>query len=292
MAADRERAELEESSIRWFEMSNDMLCEASLDGYFTRLNDAWERCLGFTRAELMARPHTELIHPEDVEATLAAAGGLAAGDSELFDFTNRYATKDGGWRWLLWSARSDGEKVYAVAKDITERKQLEGERDELLALAEAVARTDKLTGLPNRRAWDEELLREVARARRKRERLAVVMLDLDQFKGFNDSKGHPAGDLLLREAAMNWRLVLRVSDFAARYGGDEFGMLLPDCPPGYAQAVVERVRAATPQGHGCSAGIAYWDGEETAEALVARADSALYAAKQAGRNQAVTADEP
>ncbi len=247
-AAEHERAELEQRSSRWFDMSNDMLCEASLEHHFTRLNAAWERFLGFTNEELMARPFVEFVHPDDVPATIVAAGGLAAGDSEIFDFENRYATKDGGWRWLLWSCRSDGTKIYGVAKDITERKELELERDQLLALAEVVARTDTLTGLPNRRAWDEELQREVARARRRKEHLAVVMLDIDQFKAFNDSNGHQAGDALLREAATNWRLALRISDFAARYGGDEFGMLLPDCPPGYAEAALERVRAATPGG--------------------------------------------
>jgi len=289
--AERERAELEQISSRWFEMSNDMLCEASLDGYFTRLNSAWERCLGFTGPELMAQPYLDLVHPDDVESTMTAAGGLAAGDSEIFDFENRYATQDGGWRWLLWSARSDGQKIYAVAKDITERKELEIERDELLKIAEAVARTDQLTGLPNRRAWDDELAREVARTRRTKERLAVVMLDIDRFKQFNDSQGHQAGDTLLHEAATNWRLVLRVSDFVARYGGDEFGMLLPDCPPHYAAVALDRVRTATPKGHTCSAGIAYWDGQESAESLVARADGALYAAKQAGRDRAITAND-
>ena len=215
---------------------------------------------------------------------------LAAGDSTIVDFSNRYATKDGGWRWLLWSARSDGEKVYAVAKDITERRALELERDRLLEFAEAAARTDELTGLPNRRWWDEELQREVARARRNAAHLAVVMLDIDRFKEFNDREGHHAGDALLREAAMNWRLVLRVSDFLARYGGDEFSMLLPDCPPHYAESVLDRVRAATPHGRGCSAGVAYWADDENAEALVKRADRALYAAKGTGRNRTVTAD--
>ncbi|HEX2015648.1 MAG TPA: sensor domain-containing diguanylate cyclase [Solirubrobacteraceae bacterium] len=276
---------------RWFEMSNDMLATANLEGYFTRLNRSWEECLGYSAGELMSRPYVDLIHPDDLAATLQAAGALAEGPSEIVNFENRYRCQDGGYRWLLWSSRSDGRQIYAVAKDITARKKLELEREQLLALAEAVARTDTLTGLPNRRAWDEELRREISRARRKQERLAVVMLDVDRLKELNDSQGHQAGDALLHDAAVQWRMALRVSDFAARYGGDEFGVLLPDCPPHYAEAVLARVRAVTPEGQSCSAGIAYWDGEESGEALVARADAALYAAKQTGRNRAVTAHE-
>ncbi|MDQ6816230.1 MAG: sensor domain-containing diguanylate cyclase [Actinomycetota bacterium] len=285
-----QRARLNAEADRWFEMSNDMLATASLDGYFTRLNASWERSLGYSTTELMSRPYIELIHPNDLQPTIEAAGSLAAGPSEVVNFENRYRTKDGRWRWLLWSARSDGQQIYAAVKDITERKALESERQELLEHAEAVARTDPLTGLANRRAWEEELQREIARARRSQHRLAVVMLDLDHFKEFNDKHGHQAGDELLREAAANWRMALRISDVVARYGGDEFGLLLPDCPAYYAEGVLERIRAVTPGGCGCSAGIAYWDGAETAEAMVARADAALYAAKQAGRDQAITAN--
>lgn len=194
-----------------------------------------------------------------------------------------------GRRELVW----DGETLIAVramVEDITERKELEAERERLFAQVEALARTDALTGLPNRRAWDEELQREVGRAVRRSGRLAVVMLDIDYFKQFNDSEGHQAGDSLLHEAASNWRVALRVTDLIARYGGDEFGVVLPDCSPHYAATVLERLRVATPQGHGSSAGIAYWDGTETSEALVARADRALYAAKQNGRGRSVTAD--
>ncbi|MDQ6820392.1 MAG: diguanylate cyclase [Actinomycetota bacterium] len=285
-----QREHLNAEADRWFEMSNDMLATASLDGHFTRLNASWERCLGYSMTELMSRPYVELIHPDDLQPTIEAAASLAAGPSDVVNFENRYRTKDGQWRWLLWSARSDGRQIYAVAKDISERKAVESERQELLERAEAVARTDSLTGLANRRAWEEELQREVARARRNQYRLAVVMLDLDQFKEFNDKHGHQAGDELLREASANWRIALRVSDFVARYGGDECGMLLPDCPPHYAESVLERIRAVTPGGCGCSAGIAYWDGAETAETMVSRADAALYAAKHAGRNQAITAN--
>ncbi len=280
-----------EEADRWFEMSNDMLAIASLDGYFRRLNSSWEDCLGYSRSELVARPYVEFVHPDDVQRTLEAAKSLGAGPSELANFENRYRSRDGEWRWLLWSKRSDGHRIYAVAKDITERKSLESEREKMLERAEAVARTDPLTGLANRRAWDEQLKRELARAHRRHHPLAVVVLDLDHFKAFNDKHGHPAGDALLREAGASWSLALRSDDFLARYGGDEFGILLPDCPPDFAETVLERIRSGTPSPCSCSAGVAHWNGAETAEALLVRADSALYAAKRSGHTHAV-ADGP
>jgi diguanylate cyclase (GGDEF)-like protein len=152
-----------------------------------------------------------------------------------------------------------------------------------------MARTDVLTGLPNRRAWDEELRRELARATRNKHALAVVMLDLDCFKDFNDAHGHQAGDALLGEIGSLWCTHLRVSDFVARYGGEEFAALLPACPPDEAIAAIERLRIVIPEGQTCSAGVAYWDGQETPEALIGRADSALYEAKRAGRDRVVTA---
>lgn len=163
------------------------------------------------------------------------------------------------------------------------------ERRRMLASAAQIALTDPLTGLANRRAWEEELRREVARARRNSHRLALVMLDLDHFKQLNDTQGHQAGDTALAKAAASWRSAVRTTDFLARYGGDEFAMLLPDCPDEYGETVLERIRTAIPSECSASAGIAYWNGAETAESLLARADAALYEAKRAGRNTAVTA---
>lgn len=286
----RDRAEAQ--STRWFEMSNDMLAEARPDGYFTRLNGAWTKSLGWSKEELTAKPYVEFIHPDDLQATLEVAGDLAEGPAEFSNFENRYQAKDGSWRWLLWSARSDGNRIYAVAKDVTERKAFEAEREQLLARVQAMARTDALTGLPNRRAWDEELSKELARADRQDYPVAVALLDVDYFKAFNDKHGHQAGDELLRDAGAAWRLTLRMTDLIARYGGEEFAMLLPRCSAGDALMVVERARSATPMGLTCSAGIAMWDGNESAEALVARADAALYEAKAKGRNRTIVVKAP
>ncbi|CAN5250353.1 hypothetical protein BH20ACT9_BH20ACT9_20060 [soil metagenome] len=149
-----------------------------------------------------------------------------------------------------------------------------------------LALTDPLTDLPNRRAWDLALQRETARAARGDGNLCVVLLDLDHFKQVNDEQGHDAGDRLLDGTGSAWSAQLRRSDVLARLGGDEFGLVLPDCTTGTAKEIVERLRAATPGGHTCSAGIACSDGD-TGRELVKRADEALYQAKRGGRNRVV-----
>ncbi len=162
-------------------------------------------------------------------------------------------------------------------------------RTDLLARLESTARTDPLTGLPNRRVWDEDLERELARARRHGGELCLAMVDLDRFKAFNDRYGHQAGDRLLAAAATAWRPALRTTDTIARYGGEEFAVLLPHSDEEGALVVVERLLEVVPLGQTASAGVASWDGSETAAELLARADAALYAAKNAGRARALLA---
>jgi diguanylate cyclase (GGDEF)-like protein len=159
----------------------------------------------------------------------------------------------------------------------------------MLGQLEHLARTDSLTGLPNRRYWEQRLPRELARAGREDQHVCVAMLDLDHFKSFNDRHGHQAGDRLLRASAAAWRETLRPYDVLSRYGGEEFSIILPNCRLEDALALVDRLRLETPEGESVSAGIAEWDGEEPPDALVGRADAALYRAKRAGRNRAVAA---
>ena len=106
---------------------------------------------------------------------------------------------------------------------------------------------------------------------------------------YNDRFGHQAGDRMLREAAGAWRSVLRETDLLARYGGEEFAVALPGCDAETASNLVERLRAVTPEGESCSAGLACWDRLESGEDLVGRADRALYAAKQSGRDRTIVA---
>jgi diguanylate cyclase (GGDEF)-like protein len=180
---------------------------------------------------------------------------------------------------------------HAVFRNDLSAAPVEAEREALLARMEAMTRTDELTGLANRRALDEEIRRELARAKRTGHQVTLAMLDLDRFRHYNDRHGRPAGDTLLREAANVWRIEVRQSDFIGRYSGEEFIVILPDCSSASAFDVVERLRAVTPDGQTVSGGIATWDGSEPAESLLARADRALHAAKHDGRDRLVAASE-
>ncbi len=151
-------------------------------------------------------------------------------------------------------------------------------RDEAAGLATLAAR-DVLTGLPNRRAWGEELERAMAHARRTDAPLSVVVLDVDGLKDVNDRLGHAAGDELLRSAAVAWRSELRQHDVLARLGGDEFAALFADLALPEAREVVERIAAAHPDVR-VSNGVATWDRRESAEELLRRADEAMYRNKR------------
>ena len=168
-------------------------------------------------------------------------------------------------------------------------RQIERQSKQLSQLT----RVDDLTGLPNRRAWSAELPTAIERARRDRVALSIALLDLDHFKRFNDEYGHQAGDRLLKSATAAWCTRLRAVDQLARYGGEEFIVLLPGATTELATGVLERLRGATPAGQTFSAGVATWDGNETSEELIARADQALYQAKHAGRDRILAAaDQP
>ena len=140
--------------------------------------------------------------------------------------------------------------------------------------------TDRLTGVPNRRLWDEALPRLVGLAKRDRKSLSVAIIDLDRFKSYNDTHGHQAGDRLLADAARAWVGQLREGDLLARYGGEEFSIALYDCAGDEACEVLDRVRSLTPEGQTCSAGVATLRAHEQWHDLVARADAALYEAKR------------
>lgn len=155
-------------------------------------------------------------------------------------------------------------------------------RTELLLMSER----DPLTGLPNRAGLQRVLEREIAKARREQTALTVAVIDLDGFKALNDQHGHLAGDEALIGTTRSWEAALRGSDVLARFGGDEFVVVLPGSSPLQAGRVIRRMR----KGDGtwqCSAGLASWDGTESREQLIARADGALYEAKARRRSRRV-----
>ncbi len=163
--------------------------------------------------------------------------------------------------------------------------QLRAHSSQLIVLI----RTDPLTGVGNRRAWDEELEAALKRSEDEHSPLCVALIDVDHFKEFNDGRGHQAGDRLLKEITAGWRSQLRDGDTLARLGGDEFAIVLPGCPLDAAHRIMQRLWGDVPAGQTCSMGLAAWDWIESTADLIARADAALYEAKENGRNRIVVA---
>jgi diguanylate cyclase (GGDEF)-like protein len=184
-------------------------------------------------------------------------------------------------RWLLIGSGSVVLSVLVLARMARLLKVVQVQAIQLSALA----RSDGLTGAPNRRTWDHELSRACQRARDTDELLCVALLDLDHFKRYNDANGHQAGDLLLRQAVAAWGDLLDDGDLLARYGGEEFAVLLPGYTPAEAAARLDLLRAVTPERQTFSAGVALWDSTTEPAEAVRAADEALYDAKRSGRNR-------
>jgi diguanylate cyclase (GGDEF)-like protein len=206
------------------------------------------------------------------------------------------------WRWRNSVLLARKRELEAAVEERTQ--QLEAEKAMLLLAREAMhqmATTDDLTGLWNRRAILEFLRRELDRAGRESSRLALIMLDLDQFKLINDTYGHAAGDHALRAAAKRLVENVRTYDGIGRYGGEEIMFVLPGCAGGEAMERAEQLRRSVeelsivcsqspePLRITCSAGVAWLEAEaRSAEELLAAADAALYLAKRSGRNHICT----
>ncbi len=167
------------------------------------------------------------------------------------------------------------------------------DRASLIGSLRELAMTDPLTGLPNRRSMFESLDRFVAIAARNAEPFSVAMVDLDHFKDYNDRFGHQAGDRILRELGAAFATGIRHQDLVARYGGEEFCVLMPGTTADGAATLFDHLRrqdtVAVTEGVSFSAGLAQWDGHETPDELLARADAALYRAKGRGRDRVETA---
>lgn len=150
---------------------------------------------------------------------------------------------------------------------------------------EKLSKLDPLTGAANRRELISGLGREMARAERLDTPLSLAFLDLDHFKKFNDTRGHSAGDTLLRELVDAWENEIRPSDLLARFGGEEFVLVLPDSDLEQARTVLERLLNRVPMEQTCSAGLTRRQPGDTTDTLIGRADDALYRAKERGRDQ-------
>jgi diguanylate cyclase (GGDEF)-like protein/PAS domain S-box-containing protein len=286
--ADRVRAQSDQvrGNARHFELARDLLCTASFDGYLLQLNGAWEQCLGWAPEELRAHPFLTFVHPDDRASTIEQTTRLLHG--ELTEsFTNRYRTKEGGWRWIEWSSQADLERrlIYAAARDVTERHEAE---ERLRHLADH----DSLSGVFNRRRFEQELARELEHGVRRGSRGAVLLLDVDDFKAINDTRGHAVGDAVIARVGGALRDRLRSSDVVARLGGDEFAVLLRrvDAPTALELAralqvtASEQAAAAAGKPVTLSVGLAPVGAGYAldVDAALSRADHAMYAAKRRG----------
>jgi len=271
--------------------ASDVILIASPDTTITYQTPSAKRILGYAAGSLEGRKFTSLVHPEDVEQALAGfTKALRAGASLTTDLRVRHS--DGGWRDVEMTTTnllSDPtvEGIVLTVRDVTERKNLEKE------LKHQVFH-DALSGLANRALFRDRLEHALARAARMKTSLAVIFLDLDDFKLVNDSLGHSAGDALLVIVAERLRECLRDGDTAARFGGDEFAVLLEETTGSEdAARVAERILSElrTPmviEDHEiqtyASIGIAFSpDGAEDPSELLQAADVAMYAAKARGK---------
>lgn len=206
--------------------------------------------------------------------TTSLGGPGAHGSVSAIDHEPREWTRD-DVDALEDLARTVGETLRAAAARHAGDALVEQLREEV--------RTDGLTGLFNRRYWQERAPIEFARARREHHAVSAIMLDLDHFKEVNDREGHAAGDRMLAAVGDRLRGSVRNTDVLVRWGGDEFAILLGDATRQQARDVAQRIRAATADIRPLSAGVAEWDLGDDADGLLARADAALLATKRDGR---------
>ena len=307
------------------EQANDVIWTMSLDGRITYISPSVERLRGFTQQEAMTQPLEEILTPVSQARSIAYMQGLLVAlergeRPDDFHGELQYRCRDGSTVWTAVYAMPFVDasgvivELLGVSRDISARKAVEDELRAARAEAELsrrsleivnaelelLAATDSLTGAGNRR-FGERALDDAARslADETCAHVSLLILDVDRFKSFNDRHGHTAGDRVLIELVADLRAHLRRTDTLARWGGEEFVVILPDCPLEQALQIGEALRAAAAARqriHGevstISIGAAEAAAGESPIDWVTRADTALYAAKAAGRNRVHVADAP
>ncbi|MDQ7729590.1 sensor domain-containing diguanylate cyclase [Halomonas sp. SpR8] len=267
----------------------DTVFVVDVDDQILFVSDACESLLGYVSCELIGTQITQYMHPDDLAATRDSIVRVMDGKPHV-DFRNRYIRKDGGIVHILWSARwyeDEGVRI-GVARNVTALMQAE---EELRYLAHH----DPLTKLPNRALFYNRLISGLSVAHRYQSNLALLFLDINDFKDINDVHGHAAGDRVLCTVARRLEGCVREADTVARMGGDEFTVLLTDIKS--ANAVAEKVAQimmviSAPLGPefgdvhmpSCSIGVACYpaDGKD-ADSLLSHADSHMYQIKRHSR---------
>jgi diguanylate cyclase (GGDEF)-like protein/PAS domain S-box-containing protein len=289
------------------EGSSDMVTRIDLDDCIRYASPSSIRIVGLRPDQLVGNSALAGINPLDLPAVQLIVDRLKRGEIEEGRATSRTRHPDKGEIWLESTLRVTRKEngaidgAIAISRDVTQQKDLEGR-------LEALATEDGLTGLANRRSFDERFREEWSRSTRERVPLGLLMIDLDRFKAYNDRYGHPAGDACLRTVAgILAAEARRPADLPARYGGEEFVVLLPNTDAAGCARIGEKIRralraAALPHEPNspsklvtasigaavCRPGIERWS---DITVLVEAADRALYAAKNGGRDRLVMSEE-
>ena len=299
-------AELEakESDFRLLaEESSDMVTRIGMDERIHYVSPSSSRVVGWSPKQLLGTPALAGVNAEDLPRVKALVAALKRGDEEDARIVYRSRHRERAEVWIestmrVTKAYGTGEinGVVAISRDMTEHKDLEQKLASLATL-------DGLTGIANRRHFDEHLEREWARARRDGTPLSLLLIDVDHFKKYNDRYGHQAGDACLKSIAQALTAhARRPADLAARYGGEEFVLLLPDTDRAGCELMGSKIRdwlAVSSIDHELNlpsqkvtvsiggATAAFRDANASSSSLVEAADKALYAAKDEGRDRLV-----
>jgi diguanylate cyclase (GGDEF)-like protein/PAS domain S-box-containing protein len=265
------------------------------EGRIIHFNRACERLTGYGAEEMKGKPlWNPLLFPEEPTMVKEVFASLLAGGFPSH-YENYWRTREGERRLISWSntalRRPNGTVQYIIATglDITERHEAEERMAHL-------AHYDLLTDLPNRKLFSDRLQQAMARARRSGQLVAVLFLDLDQFKPVNDRFGHDTGDLLLKQVADRIRAAVRETDTVGRIGGDEFvaaieGLHRPEDVKPVAKKIIDTLqRPFDVEGKICTIGVSigatfYPRDDDKMETLITKADQTMYEAKKAGGNE-------
>lgn len=300
--------ESEERSRTAFDNAVIGMSLGDLSGKFLKANNALCELLGYSEEELLNINFQQITYPDDLEKENILKEKLLSGEIQSFIIEKRLIHKNGSIKWVLVGISIiydiDGNPHHSIGQfqDVTNRKLAEEELMKAHSVAEKLASTDYLTGLLNRRAFQNRFNEEFSRVGRENSSISLILADIDYFKKINDKYGHQVGDIALQEFSKCLSSGCRPYDFIGRHGGEEFIICLPSTGNEQAVKIAERMRMAVenlsinientkePIRITASFGVAspIVGSEESIESLILQADKAMYKAKAGGRNRVCT----
>jgi diguanylate cyclase (GGDEF)-like protein/PAS domain S-box-containing protein len=285
--------------------STDIISYINPNGVYEFMSPSCTQLLGYTQNEIENQNMFAFIHPEEMEE-IAKTFAEAKSHIDFASLTHRYKKKDGSFLWLETNARTirninqELEGVVTVSRDISKRMEKEEKLLKTNEMLQYLSNYDPLTDIPNRRYFEQTLKDEWNRTMRQSLPLSLLMIDIDNFKKYNDSYGHQAGDICIQQIAKGIKMTLkRPGDFVARFGGEEFVVLLPETDLKGAQYIGESLLSTMKKlqiptevseisnyvtlSIGCATLVP--SAQHKPDDLIKQADKNLYTAKEAGKNQ-------